>query len=121
MIKQLSIVFACLGIAECFVSLSAVPFPSSIIGMILLFMLLKFNIVKEDSVNKVSDFFVSLLPFFFIPSAVGIMMYFDIIKASLLTIVIAAFGSTVLVLLSTSFTHQLLRNFFKKINKTARP
>ena len=44
--------------------------------------------------------------FFFVPPGVAIMLYFDIIKAQLLPIVVASVVSTVLVLAVTGWVHQ---------------
>ena len=55
-----------------------------------------------------SDFLVANLGFFFIPPGVALMLYFDIIKAELWPIAIATLISTIVVLIVTGWTHQLL-------------
>ena len=54
-------------------------FPGSLIGMMILFLFLNFNIIKIDTIASVGSFFVDNMGFFFIPAAVSIMSYFDII------------------------------------------
>ena len=62
-----------------------------------------------------SDRLISNLGFFFVPPGVALMLYFDIIKAELLPIVVATVISTVLVMITTGWTDQYLRKLgYKK-------
>ncbi len=54
-------------------------FPGSLFGMILLFLALYFKLIKIDSIATVGSFFIDNMGFFFVPAAVSIMSYFDII------------------------------------------
>jgi holin-like protein len=65
-------------------------------------------------VKGISDFLISNLGFFFIPPGVALMLYFDIIKAELWPIVVATIVSTVVVMVTTGWTHQILRSINKK-------
>lgn len=58
-------------------------FPGSLIGMIILFLFLNFKIIKIDTIASVGSFFVDNMGFFFIPAAVSIMSYFDIIAPNI--------------------------------------
>ena len=58
-------------------------FPGSLIGMMILFLFLNFNIIKIDTIASVGFFFVVNIGFFFIPAAVSIMSYFDIIAPNI--------------------------------------
>jgi holin-like protein len=109
MILQFVIIFGCLAIGELIVSITGIKLPASIIGMLLLTSLLKIGWVKLEWVKGISDFLVKNLPFFFVPPGVAVMLYFDIIKASFWPIVVAAAGSTIIVLAVTGWTHQLIR------------
>lgn len=109
MIRQCTILFGCLALGELFVWLTDVPFPSSIIGMLLLTLFLKIGWVKLDWVKGLSDFLVANLGFFFVPSGVALMLYFDVIEKELLPIVVATVVSTILVLVVTGQVHQYLR------------
>ena len=109
MIKQCVIIFGCLAIGELIVTLTGVKLPSSIIGMILLTLGLKVGWIKLQSVKGISDFLTQNLAFFFVPSGVAIMLYLDVIQASFWPIVVAALGSTVIVLAVTGWVHQLMR------------
>ena len=113
MVLQCAVLFAFLAIGELVVYLTDVPIPSSIIGMIALTTALKLGIIKERWVNKIADFLVKNIGFFFVPAGVGLLQCLDIIQADLLTIVIATIVSTLLVISATGWVHQLTRKFSK--------
>ncbi|MBM6866285.1 CidA/LrgA family protein [Bacteroides caecigallinarum] len=116
MIRQCSILFGCMALGELVVYLTGVKLPSSIIGMLLLTLFLSLGWVKLEWVQGLSDFLVANLGFFFVPSGVALMLYFDIIQAQFWPIVIATLASTVLVLVVTGWVHQIVRKygFFRK-------
>ena len=114
MIRQGAIIFGCLAVGELIVHFTRVSLPSSIIGMLLLTLLLKTGWIKLAWVKGLADFLVGTLPFYFVPAGVAVMLYFDLIASSFWPIVVASAGSTVIVLIVTGWSHQLIRNFSKK-------
>lgn len=107
MIRQLAILFGCLALGELIITLTHIPLPSSILGMLLLTLLLKLKVIRLEWVRSISDFLVTNIGFFFVPPGVAIMLYFDIIKAQFVPIVTASVVSTVLVLAITGWVHQI--------------
>lgn len=107
MIRQLAILFGCLALGELIITLTHIPLPSSILGMLLLTLLLKLKVIRLEWVRSISDFLVTNIGFFFVPPGVAIMLYFDIIKAQFVPIVAASVMSTVLVLAVTGWVHQI--------------
>ena len=107
MIRQLAILFGCLALGELIITLTHIPLPSSILGMLLLTLLLKLKAIRLEWVRSISDFLVTNIGFFFVPPGVAIMLYFDIIKAQFVPIVTASVVSTVLVLAVTGWVHQI--------------
>lgn len=117
MIRQCTILFGCLAAGELIVWLTGIQLPSSIIGMLLLTLSLKLGWIKLEWVKGLSDFLVANLGFFFVPPGVALMLYFDLIAAEFIPIVIATVVSTVIVLVATGQVHQYLRKhhgFFSK-------
>ena len=114
MIRQCTIIFGCLAVGELIVWLTGISIPSSIIGMLLLTALLQMKVVQLERVTGMSAFLISHLGFFFVPPGVALMLYFDIIKAELLPIVLATAISTMLVMITTGWTDQYLRKLNKK-------
>lgn len=109
MIRQCAVIFGCLAFGELVVWLTGLRLPSSIIGMLTLTLLLKTGLVKLEHVRQISDFLVANLGFFFIPPGIGLMLYFDIIRAEFWPIVLASAVSTLLVFIVTGWVHQLTR------------
>lgn len=79
----------------------------NIIGMVLLFLLLIFRIVKTETVRPAAKFLLGTMALFFIPYGVGLVESYHVILDNLWAIVIAATLSTVVVLLVTGHTFQL--------------
>lgn len=109
LLRQCAIILACLALAEAFIYLTGIRFPSALIGMLLLALLLKLGWVRLDWVQGVADFLMKYLGLFFVPPGVALMLYFDLIAAEWLPIVVAVLVSTVAVLAATGWTHQWLR------------
>lgn len=107
MIRQLAILFGCLALGELIITLTHIPLPSSILGMLLLTLLLKLKVIRLEWVRSISDFLVTNIGFFFVPPGVALMLYFDIIKAQFLPIVTASVVSTLLVLAVTGWVHEI--------------
>lgn len=114
MILQLGILFVFLAIGELTVWFTGVPIPSSIIGMLLLTASLKAGIIKPRHVERLTDFLVHNLGFFFVPAGVGLMNCLGIISEQWLPIVAASVGSTIIIIAVTGWTHRLVRKILHK-------
>lgn len=110
MIIQFGLILSFLAMGELIVWLTAIPVPSSIIGMLLLTGALKTGVIKESHVAKLSNFLVHNLGFFFVPAGVGLMNCLGIISDQWLPIVGASVGSTVIIIAVTGWVHRLVRN-----------
>ena len=112
MVIQCAIIFGCLALGELVVWLTGIKLPSSIIGMLILALLLQVKAVKLRQVEGMANFLVKNFGFFFVPAAVPLMLYLDIICAQWLPILVASAVSTVVVIVVTGWIHQLARKFF---------
>ena len=117
MARQFFIIFGCLAIGEFIVWLTGIKLPSSIIGMLALTALLKFKIVELSWVQKLSEFLISNLGFFFVPPGVAIMLYLDLIQKEFIPIIMATVISTISVLIATGQAHQLVIKIERMIIK----
>lgn len=82
------------------------PVAGNIIGMLLLFVALKQKWVKLSVIKPASDKLLEFLVLFFIPYGVGLMVYFDLVKAYWLPMTIAVIASTLLTLYITGIILQ---------------
>ncbi len=114
MILQLLIIFGFLALGELITWLTGIKFPSCIIGMLMLTFSMKMGWIKEKWVSKISAFLLDNLGLFFVPPGVSLMLYFDIIKAEFWPIVMATLVSTIVVLVFSGWTHQIIRNLIRK-------
>ena len=108
-IRYLALEFGCLALGELAVALTAIPLPSSIIGMLLLTLFLRLRWVKLHHIKGLSDLLISNLGLFFIPPSIAIMDYLDTIKANFWGIMGVIVISTILVIASTGHVYQLFR------------
>lgn len=96
MIKQFFLVFLPLFLGYCIISLTGLPIPSNVVGLVLLFLALCLGIIKLKHVEKVSDFIIKYLAIFFVVPTVGIMVYFDVIANQAVKILVPLMASILL-------------------------
>lgn len=109
MLLQFGILLSFLAIGEFIVMATHLPVPSSIIGMLLLTAALRAGIVKPCRIERLADFLVHNLGFFFVPAGVGIMNCLGLIADQWVPIIGASVGSTVIIIAVTGWTHRAVR------------
>jgi holin-like protein len=82
--------------------------PGSVLGMVILFFLLIFRVIKLDLVEKTSLSLVSYLPLFILPGAISIMKLNNLEMKDIGLIFIVASVSTILTLTVTMLVTELL-------------
>lgn len=95
-IKQIGIFFGICLLSDLLAGALPVAVPASMIGMVLLFLLLYFQILKPDHIEKKSDFLLGNMAFFFIPAGVGIVENLRFIQGSVLPLLLICLITTVL-------------------------
>lgn len=99
MLREIVIIFGCLILGNIVKYLLGISVPGSVFGMIILFLLLNAGYVKENQIKKVSGFLLDNMAFFFVPVGVGVVLYMDIIKSELFSIMASSLISTLIILL----------------------
>ncbi len=110
MFVQCGVLFAFLALGELIVWLTGCPLPSSVIGMVALAASLKAGIVELRQVERVADFLVHNLGFFFVPAGIGIMNCLGILQLEWWPIVAASVLSTIVIIIVTGRVHQWARH-----------
>ncbi|MHA6602906.1 CidA/LrgA family protein [Aerococcus urinae] len=84
LIKQLFwiLLFSLLGDLLSFLLASVVAIPGSVLGMVLLFLALHYNVVQVEQVEKVGTWLTDNMAIFFVPAGVGLMTNFSILKST---------------------------------------
>jgi len=77
------IILACLAVGKWISSLLPFAFPGSILGMLILFMLLNFQLVRMHWIEPSASLLLRHMALLFIPVAVGLLAYLDTVMASL--------------------------------------
>lgn len=103
-IMQIAIVFAICLLGQAVVSVLPFPFPASVMGMIILFLLLLFKILKMEHIKEKTNFLLQNMAFFFIPSGVAIIENYDLLKGSVLKIIAICIITLVLTFAATAYT-----------------
>lgn len=87
-----------------------IPFPASIIGLVLLFIALSTALVKVEWISMSGNFILKYMALLFIPIGVGLLNYFDLIISHWLVIVLS-------LLFTTLFIMFLVGHFYQYIDK----
>lgn len=84
------------------------PIPGNVIGMILLFLALRWELVKLETVKEAAELLLANLGLLFVPAGVGVMVYFNLIQKEWLPLLVATVFSTFAVMAVTGWVDQLL-------------
>lgn len=91
-----------------FVSLTGLPVPANVLGIVLLFTLLCTGVIKEKHVSEAAGFLLKHLVFFFVPIAVGLMLWGEVFYEYGLILLAAIVISSLLPLLAVGWLSGLL-------------
>ena len=103
-IKQIGIIFTVCWVSLVIEKILPFAFPASVIGMILLLICLMAGILKMEHIQEKADFLLENMAFFFIPAGVSIINYFDVLKNSVIQIIVICVVSTVVTFAVTAYT-----------------
>lgn len=112
--KQFGIIAGVSFAGELLYALLPFPIPASVYGLVLMVILLMTKIVKLDMVEETADFMISMMGIFFVPSSVGLMNSFDVMKGSVVQLLAMCVVSTIVVMVVTGSVAQLVIKFKEK-------
>ncbi len=108
MLKALFYIFLFLVLGEVARYILNIPIAGNILAMILIFIALKVELIKLETVKPASDKLIKYMVLFFVPYGVGMMVYLDVIKTNWLSITVATVSSTIITLYVTAIIQQKL-------------
>ena len=94
-----------------------IVFPSSVISMILLFLLLLSGLLKVEHIREKGDFLLKNMAFFFIPSGVALIEQMDVLKGKILPLLAICLITTILTFMVSAFTIRLVTAWQKRLSK----
>ena len=118
-IKQFGIIIVISMMGELFKELLPFSMPASIYGLLIMLIALGTGIVKVKDVKNASDFLLEIMPILFIPSTVGLMESWGILRDILVPVLIVCIIGTIVVMVITGrVTQFVIRHMEKGNNKS---
>ena len=117
LVKQFTILVTICFIGEILHALIPLPVPASIYGLVLMFAALQAKIMPLEKVEYISDGLLSIMPLLFIPSTVGLILAWDILKMHWLEFTIIGVGSTIAVFFFAGHVTQLVIRILRRFKK----
>ena len=125
MIAALAGIFLCQLLGETFTRLLGLPLPGPVLGMALMFgyLLARGRNAKGEravppGIAAAADGLLGHLSLLFVPAAVGLMRYFDLLRANALTIATVIVVSTILAMAATAGIFHGLSRLGKEADRT---
>lgn len=119
-IKQFGILLLLCLVGEGVSLLLPVPFPGSVIAMLLLFLLLALRWLKEERIDGVGDFLLRNMAFFFLPAGVNILGQIAAVRGVVWQLLAIIVLSLVLTFAATAFTVRGVMALQRKLRGGAR-
>ncbi|MED2977695.1 CidA/LrgA family holin-like protein [Bacillus swezeyi] len=109
-IGQVALLFIFARLMNLLVEVLHIKIPGSIIGIIVIFALLHFKVIKLEWIEIGALWLLAELLLFFVPSAVGIMNYGELLREFGTSIILVVLLSTFVVMVSTGMLTQMIAN-----------
>lgn len=95
-LMQVALVFGLFWVCQGIEAILPFPVPASVLSLLLILVLLCCKVIKEERVKELADFLMGNLAFFFVPVAVGIIEYVDVIRQNTVAFLTICVVSTIL-------------------------
>lgn len=113
-LRELGIILLICVLGEIIHSIFKLSIPGNVVGMIILFILLYFGVIKVNMISQVSNFLLDHLAFFFVPAGVGILSCMPFLKGKWIIFLAICLISTIIVIAVTGWTIQA---YIRKVDK----
>ena len=107
-LKQLMIILLISFAGELLYELLPLPIPASIYGIVLLFLLLSFKVIKTEQIKDTANYLIAIMPIMFVPAAVGIIDIYDVVKSKWLSYLLLVVVSTILIMFVSGIVTQVI-------------
>lgn len=116
-IKQFGVIAGVSFVGELLNALLPFPIPASVYGLVLMVVLLMTKIVKLEMIEDTADYLISVMPMFFLPSSVSLMVNLDVMKGNIFKLFLMCLVSTAVV---TAVTGLVAQGVIKVIGKKSK-
>ena len=112
---QFGMILAISFVGELLHALLPLPVPASIYGILILFSLLYFKVIRIPQIRQASMFLIEIMPILFLPAAVGLMDSWHLISSTLLQdIVIIILAMVIVMAAGGLFTQFIMKKVARK-------
>ena len=118
-IRQFGLILAVTFLGEILKMVLPFKIPSSIYGLVLMFLALQFKVIQLDQVKEAAKYLIEIMPLMFIPAGVGLMNAWGVLKPICIPVIVITIVSTIVVMgISGRVTQFVIR--LEKRNKSER-
>jgi holin-like protein len=114
LLKQFSIILTIYFLGELLQKAFKLPVPGNILGMLILFFGLYTGVIKLGMIDKISNFLLDNLAFFFLPAGVSLITCFAVLEGKWTAVLFVSIISTVIILGATGLTVEFVKRFLKR-------
>lgn len=118
-VLQIALIIAIWKLGEFIAHACALPVPGSVIGMALLLVMLRYNIIALPSVKRGADVFLAEMLLFFVPAVLAVLDHPEFLGWLGVKLLIAILVGTVIVMTCTALTMELLFRLSRKAGNHA--
>ena len=112
---QFGMILAISFVGELLHALLPLPVPASIYGILILFSLLYFKVIRIPQIRQASMFLIEIMPILFLPAAVGLMDLWHLISSTLLQYIVIIILAMVIVMAAGGlFTQFIMKKVARK-------
>ncbi len=113
LVVQFIVLIAVSQVADLAVAAMHLPVPSNAVGMLALFLMLHYRVLHLEQVNAGATLLVRHLAFFFIPIAVGLMAYRELLVTTGVALLLVIGASALVGMLLAGLVAQLLKRMWQ--------
>lgn len=118
-IKQFGLILAVTFLGELLKMILPFKIPSSIYGLVLMFLALQFKVIQLEQVKEAAKYLIEIMPLMFIPAGVGLMNAWGVLRPICIPVIVITIVSTIVVMgISGRVTQFVIR--LEKRNKSER-
>lgn len=97
-IRQFGVILAVTFCGEILKMVLPFKIPSSIYGLVLMFLALQFKVIPLDQVKEAAKYLIEIMPLMFIPAGVGLMNAWGVLKPICIPVIVITIVSTIVVM-----------------------
>lgn len=116
-LRSFILIYLCLYTGIALSAVLPIAIPGSILGMLILFVLISLQILPAKWVKPGCHLLIRYMVLLFVPIGVGVMQYFDVLRAEFAPIIVSCTVSTLLVLVIVSWSSHLVHGERKVVGE----